>query len=638
MKQYKICKWLSTCLGLSVLLSSSCALIAQKSQVAPTGPNLALGKPAKSSGDENASLGPAKAVDGNLATRWSSAFADDEWIEVDLGSVQTINQVALNWQNSHAVQYNIQVSTDEAKWTDALVQTAGLGGVETPTFPPVSGRFVRMLGIKRSTIYGYSLFEFGVYGPAATAGPTITAQPASQTVTAGVTVTFTVAATGTGALSYQWLKNGVPISGANSASYVTPVLAIADSGTSYSVTVTDAIGSVASNPAILTVNPGYTVYPGFVGTDLANNTKGAWPDDQIYVTVIGLDPQTGVFATVKPDGTITDVSVADNDAAGHLTKNKNNYPNYAFTLAQSKLLKLPKMSSGRVFISMGEPVYLKILQDAKGNIGYAGPNPQNTTDPNENVPFDWYEFTYNNTGLFINTTQVDEFGLPLVLDVWGNKATFHQQTGITESIAALDQEFVNETPAEFHTTPISNLRILSPTKTTFGAKGVNGQYFDAYVANIWNMYSANPLIVNLFGNRRFTGTTTATSFNFTEVNLNNGAFVGNSYVVNRPTTQDIFQCSGSMAKGDPTKDINTVELALEAQMCAAFNRHVMADVTTWATPSAFYLNSPTNSYAQFWHRHSMGGLAYGFAYDDVSGQSSTISTGTPEHMVFTIGW
>jgi hypothetical protein len=126
-------------------------------------------------------------------------------------------------------------------------------------------------------------------------------------------------------------------------------------------------------------------------------------------------------------------------------------------------------------------VYLKILSDANGNIGYAGPNPQNTADPNVNVHFDWYEFTYNSIGVFINTTQVDEFGLPLLLDVWGNNRTFHQQTGITESIDALDQEYVNETPAQFHTAPINNLRIMSPTKTTFDAGDTNGNYFDAYV-------------------------------------------------------------------------------------------------------------------------------------------------------------
>jgi hypothetical protein len=127
-------------------------------------------------------------------------------------------------------------------------------------------------------------------------------------------------------------------------------------------------------------------------------------------------------------------------------------------------------------------------------------------------------------------------------------------------------------------------------------------------------------------------------FNFTEINLNNGAYVGNAYKVGKPSTQDILQCSGTMAQGDAIADINTVQLALEAQFCAAFNRHVMQDVSHWTTPSAWYLAAPANFYAQFWHRHGVGGLAYGFAYDDVSEQSSTITTGQPEHMAFTFYW
>ena len=388
-----------------------------------------------------------------------------------------------------------------------------------------------------------------------------------------------------------------------------------------------------------TAHPNYTIYPGFVGVDLNNNTNGAYTNDQIYVTVVGIDPATGVFAHVSADGTVTDMTVADNTASGHLNKNGTGYPNYSFTLSQSTLLKLPQLSSGRAFISLGEPVYLEVVQGGDGSIGYAGPNPQNTSDPNNDVHYDWYEFTYNASGIYINTTQVDQFGLPLLLDVYGNGGSFHQQTGITETVAQIDQEFSSGIPAPFNTTPVSNLRILSPTKTTFGAEQQNGNYFDSYVASVWSYYSGTPITFSLFGgSREFTGTTSGSSFNFTEINLNNGAYVGNNYSVAKPSTQDILQCSGTMASGNANTDINTVDLAIEAQFCAAFNRHDMMDVSTWATPSAWYSASPANYYAQFWHQHSVGGLAYGFAYDDVSSQSSTITTPTPEHMAFGIGW
>ena len=92
-------------------------------------------------------------------------------------------------------------------------------------------------------------------GTATTVAPTITTQPASQTVTAGQTATFTVAASGTAPLSYQWRKNGVAISGATSSNYTTPPTTTSDSGSAFTVVVTNTAGTVTSSTATLTVNP-----------------------------------------------------------------------------------------------------------------------------------------------------------------------------------------------------------------------------------------------------------------------------------------------------------------------------------------------------------------------------------------------
>src|SRR5213078_3680465 len=85
-------------------------------------------------------------------------------------------------------------------------------------------------------------------------GPTITTQPVSQTVTAGQAATFTVVAAGTAPLSYQWQKNGANISGATSASYVTPATTSSDNGATFDVVVSNSAGTVTSNAATLTVN------------------------------------------------------------------------------------------------------------------------------------------------------------------------------------------------------------------------------------------------------------------------------------------------------------------------------------------------------------------------------------------------
>ena len=84
--------------------------------------------------------------------------------------------------------------------------------------------------------------------------PTITTQPASQTVTAGQPAMFTVAASGTAPLSYQWQRNGINITGANSASYTTPATTTADSGATFQVVVGNTAGTATSKAATLTVS------------------------------------------------------------------------------------------------------------------------------------------------------------------------------------------------------------------------------------------------------------------------------------------------------------------------------------------------------------------------------------------------
>ena len=124
--------------------------------------NLALNKTATASSLENASFTAADAVDGNLGTRWSSAFSDPQWLEVDLGSTQSICQVTLNWENAYAAAFQIQTSPDGSTWTTIYSTTTGTGGTQTLNITG-SGRYIRMYGTARATQYGYSLWEFQVY-------------------------------------------------------------------------------------------------------------------------------------------------------------------------------------------------------------------------------------------------------------------------------------------------------------------------------------------------------------------------------------------------------------------------------------------------------------------------------------------
>ncbi|RKP57242.1 carbohydrate-binding protein [Cohnella endophytica] len=125
--------------------------------------NLALNKPAYASSYEGA-FTPSSAVDGNAGTRWSSQFADPQWIYVDLGSPQTVGSVRLNWETASAKAYKIQVSANATAWTDVYTQTNGAGNIENVNFAATTARYVRMYGTARNTGYGYSLWEFEVYG------------------------------------------------------------------------------------------------------------------------------------------------------------------------------------------------------------------------------------------------------------------------------------------------------------------------------------------------------------------------------------------------------------------------------------------------------------------------------------------
>ena len=133
------------------------------------------------------------AIDGNSATRWSSNNCidsdndegTDDWIYVDLGEKKTITKVELYWQeDAYGEKYALQVSNDAIVWNTVLFENNnshnGIADPATYTFTNVTGRYVKMQGVKSSSTgktethheynpddgkrYGYSLWEFNVYG------------------------------------------------------------------------------------------------------------------------------------------------------------------------------------------------------------------------------------------------------------------------------------------------------------------------------------------------------------------------------------------------------------------------------------------------------------------------------------------
>ncbi|MFJ8650243.1 discoidin domain-containing protein [Streptomyces sp. NPDC093546] len=151
-------------LALCALVASTLTLVAPPAQAADT--LLSQGKPATASSQEGDGYAASAAFDGNLTgTRWASQWSDPQWVRVDLGQRSNLSRTVLTWEGAYGRSYQIQASDNGTDWRTLKTVTGGDGGTDDLAVSG-SGRYVRMLGTERSTGYGYSLWEFQVYGNA----------------------------------------------------------------------------------------------------------------------------------------------------------------------------------------------------------------------------------------------------------------------------------------------------------------------------------------------------------------------------------------------------------------------------------------------------------------------------------------
>ncbi|MFD8490247.1 discoidin domain-containing protein [Streptomyces sp. NPDC059712] len=151
--------------SLGVALVATAALVTLPAPMTATAADIPLsqGRTATASSAENAATPSGNAVDGDTTTRWSSAASDDQWLQVDLGTTASVTRVVLDWEAAYGKDYTIQLSQDGSTWTDAKTVTGGDGGTDTLDVTG-QGRYVRMQGVHRATPWGYSLWEFQVFG------------------------------------------------------------------------------------------------------------------------------------------------------------------------------------------------------------------------------------------------------------------------------------------------------------------------------------------------------------------------------------------------------------------------------------------------------------------------------------------
>ncbi|HVJ16480.1 MAG TPA: discoidin domain-containing protein, partial [Polyangiaceae bacterium] len=108
------------------------------------------------------------AFDNNVGTRWESAHnLDPQWLQVDLGAKKKITRVRIDWETAGAKDYRIEASDDGTNWTP-VTSRSNMASVnhriDDLTGLNSAGRYVRVYGTARNTVYGYSVWEMDVYG------------------------------------------------------------------------------------------------------------------------------------------------------------------------------------------------------------------------------------------------------------------------------------------------------------------------------------------------------------------------------------------------------------------------------------------------------------------------------------------
>lgn len=345
--------------------------------------------------------------------------------------------------------------------------------------------------------------------------------------------------------------------------------------------------------------------PGTFPITFANNTHGAYGNAQIYVMFL-FQASPGQWSYLKPNGTVTHINHLDATAPGHLTKNGVNYANMSFTLAQAASVPSPPhVEGGRIYVSLGSPMYIPISPDDQG---WGGPDLRNPNDPNADVYYDWYEYTYVAGSTYGgNTTQVDQFGFPMTARLQVSSIGYDRTVGITLTRAQVMSQYTASVGPAFK--PLENqYRIVAPRSANqFYPGGAQANYLQAYIDQTWNYYTTNPFTLTRLG-QTFTG------------RVSGGVLTGTGplggWSVAKPTTIDVLACAGALASGSDADKV------MGAELCAAFNRGVAMNTANWYNPAAYYTDAVKNDYAGFFHPISIDHRSYAFAYDDINDQSS----------------
>ncbi|WP_374116007.1 glycoside hydrolase family 64 protein [Streptomyces sp. CoH27] len=295
---------------------------------------------------------------------------------------------------------------------------------------------------------------------------------------------------------------------------------------------------------------------------------------------------------------------------------------------QSTTIRIPKFS-GRIYFSYGQKLDFRLTTG-----GLVQPAVQNPSDPNRNILFNWSEYTLNDSGLWLNSTQVDMFSAPYAVGVrradGSVSTTGHLRsggyTGFFNALRAQPGGWAGLIQTRSDGTVLRALSPLYGVET--GALPAN--VMDDYVGRVWQRYTNSTLTVTPFADQpgtRYFGRVSGGVMNFTDAS---GSVVTS---FQKPDADSVFGCHKLL---DAPND--TVRGPISRTLCAGFNRSTLLSSSSQpdTTPSDFYQDTVTNQYARAVHAAMADGKAYAFAFDDVGDQESLVNDGNPQQAYLTL--
>jgi hypothetical protein len=250
--------------------------------------------------------------------------------------------------------------------TNLQAADAGSYQVEV-TNPPDTGRLI-------------SFYQLSVGTPTTVVPVVITGQPSSQSVLSGSTVNFTVTATGTPAPYYNWLKNGVAISGATAATLTLTNVGAADVA-DYTVLVSNTAGVLTSSVASLVLTPASAAIAPTITTQPASQSLALGSSASFTVVATGTVPLTyqwlknGALIPGATAATLTLANLTAADAASYTATVTNSAGTVTSAAANLAVASAPSYAGtyfGRFNNNPGDRFALVIRPDGTAIfLGYA---------------------------------------------------------------------------------------------------------------------------------------------------------------------------------------------------------------------------------------------------------------------------